>query len=751
MRYRLILFVVSAAVLTPVLAFQSRLSLTSRSRHRHPSSHVYRFKDNCVDHHRCGYSNSISHNPYGILNWSRSYASRSNDHAIAGSERHPAQILPIALSILTLVETGRLDDAIQELRGCINGTEIPSSIYHAVIEACCAGGFEPSSNYKRQPKKFNDSKNNRGDGVDRIEVASELLHAMKEQNKVTTHVYEIIISGYARRGRLEDAYRMLTEMEETYQGASHQHDNAEQRNTLEETPTKGNPISLNVYQTVLTSMAKANQYHHVNSLLTKMRRQGVRPNVYTYNALLKICASDDATPRWKEGLSFLSQCQREPGVTPDLITYTTAMKVCARGKQADKAMELFRAVKDMGELELDVYFYTTAMDACAKSGKWRRALSLLDEMKEERGILPNVVTYGVAIAACGNGGQWEKALELLDQMRGDNLSINTITYNSAIAALSKAARTESKTKQSSGVGDASSDGMDALWQKALHLIQCMEKEGVKRDSFTYSSAISTCGAAGRWEEAVQLIQSMKREGGTRPNRVAYTSAITACANSRQWEPAYELFQAMKNDGHIPDLVAYNALIGAGMNSNKPLEVYELWEEMCRSSGMGSSRSVDGDGEVRKGIYPDIVTLTEVIATLDRSPGNTKLNRQRVDTVFSEAVNRGLILRHDSLDTSWEMDLSGMSFPVARAACRFIFRRLVERRQRRGTEDDAREEEVDEVKDLSLITGAGRMREYIREVLRDELVPSVYCVVPKLEQGTLVVKRQVLINYIDGQK
>lgn len=208
---------------------------------------------------------------------------------------------------------------------------------------------------------------------------------------------------------------------------------------------------------------------------------------------------------------------------------------------------------------------------------------------------------------------------------------------------------------------------------------------------------------------------------------------------------------MKNDGHLPDLVAYNALIGAGMNSNKPLEVYELWEEMCRSSGMGSSRSVDGDGEVRKGIYPDIVTLTEVIATLDRSPGNTKLNRQRVDTVFSEAVNRGLILRHDSLDTSWEMDLSGMSFPVARAACRFIFRRLVERRQRRGTEDDAREEEVDEVKDLSLITGAGRMREYIREVLRDELVPSVYCVVPKLEQGTLVVKRQVLINYIDGQK
>ncbi len=354
--------------------------------------------------------------------------------------------------------------------------------------------------------------------MDRIEGAAEVLRLMKDHRKITEHAFEIIIAGYARRGLWEDAYRTLSEMEETTSFFRH-HDNAE---------SKGIIISLKIYQTVLISMAKSNQYQYVNYLLTKMRRRGIRPNVYTYNALLKICA-DDTIPRWKEGLSILSQCQREPGVAPDLISYTTAMKVCARGRQTDKAMELFAAVKDMGELEPDVYFYTTAMDACAKGGKWRRALSLLDEMKEERGIRPNVVTYGAAIAACGNGGQWRKALELLDLMRNDGLSINTITYNSAIAALSKAARSELKTNQGSA-RDATD--VDVLWQKALHLIQCMETEGVKHDSFTYSSAISTCGAAGRWEEALHLIQSMKKEGGTRPNRIAYTSAITACANSR---------------------------------------------------------------------------------------------------------------------------------------------------------------------------------------------------------------------------
>ena len=259
-----------------------------------------------------------------------------------------------------------------------------------------------------------------------------------------------------------------------------------------------------------------------------------------------MCAADDV-PRWREGLSLLSQCQREPGVSPDLITYTTAMRACARARKAGKAMELFRAVRDMGTLELDVYFYTTAMDACAKEGgrRWMaEALSLLDEMVG-RGMVPNEVTYGVAVAACGNGGRWEEALDLLDRMRAAGLRINTITYNSAIAALSRAERAKSRMQQQhqhaappAGGDSSSSDpaaDADVLWEKALHVIRCMEDEGVRRDSFTYSSAIGVCGAAGQWNEAVDLIGKMKRDGA-RPNRVAFTSAITACAGSRYAPP-----------------------------------------------------------------------------------------------------------------------------------------------------------------------------------------------------------------------
>lgn len=201
---------------------------------------------------------------------------------------------------------------------------------------------------------------------------------------------------------------------------------------------------------------------------------------------------------------------------------------------------------------------------------------------------------------------------------------------------------------------------------------------------------------------------------------------------------------MKNDGIHPDLVAYNALIGAGMAADKPTEVYDLWQEMCEQSSMSNQKG--------KKVSPDIVTLTEVIATLDSAAGKVKgvkANRERVDEVFAEAVDRGLILRKDSLDTSWEVDLSCMSFPIARAACRYIFRQITDRSL--ASADNYDDDGDGAVKDLNLITGAhSRMREYVRGVLRDELRPAVYCIVPKMEQGTLLVKKQMMQNYINGQ-
>jgi len=125
------------------------------------------------------------------------------------------------------------------------------------------------------------------------------------------------------------------------------------------------------------------------------------------------------------------------------------------------------------------------------------------------------------------------------------------------------------------------------------------------------------------------------------------------------------------------------------------------------------------------------------------------DRERVDAVFAEAVRRGIILREDTLDSCSEFDLTTMSFPVARAAVRFILNRIVSSSE--GTE---------EPKDLTFITGVGAgkggeggrdttsLREYVQEILVREGLPST---VPRLARGTVEIAADTMAAWISSRQ
>ena len=154
--------------------------------------------------------------------------------------------------------------------------------------------------------------------------------------------------------------------------------------------------------------------------------------------------------------------------------------------------------------------------------------------------------------------------------------------------------------------------------------------------------------------------------------------------------------------------------------------------MCgKGSGVYSAGS--------KNVHPDIITLTSVVASLDNAGG--KEYKEKIDVIFSDAVERQIILRSDSMDTKWEIDLSGMSLPVAKAACRFIIRRLLSGKDGK------------EYNDLNLITGVGRhhhenaleegstaLREYVQDILQNEFDPPIVSEIPERAAGVVLVKK-----------
>ena len=562
----------------------------------------------------------------------------------------------------------------------------------------------------------------------------------------TQHSFDVVVRGLLKKNQWRRALGLLDLMDE-----------------------RGVEGSTRIYNTVISACSRAREVGAAMSIYTKMKKVGIRPDVVTFNALMSACAG---AGRYRDAMSLLQQCQREPGVDPDIITYTNAMRASSRARRFKDALELFEVAKDM-KLKPDVYCYTTAIDACAKGKMWRKAMDLLDDMRRND-VSPSEVTYSVAIAACGNGGQWQRAMELLNQMRDRGMPINVITYSSAISALAKGARRS--------VRDGDGAVPEELYVRALELLDTMAGEGVEPDAYSYSAAMSACASAGRWEEALRLIARMRKAGPrTQPNKITYTAAISACGRAGQWEHALRLFDEMRNDGLQPDRISYNSIITALRIGSQPERAYEVWGEMCGRKAVAD----DNEGEDSKTpakaradsrqISPDIITLTDVMTTLDRS-GGAKF-RARMDKVFEEAVDRGIVLPADSLDSLFEVDLSGMSISVAHAACRYVVRRTKEaitsgeascddlvfitgvgkakqQQHEGGQHQSTAKQEQNE--DAGVQSGAGgnsgtALREYVRQVLRDDFDPPLYTTVPAFAQGSVRIAKKALQEWIRTSK
>ena len=147
---------------------------------------------------------------------------------------------------------------------------------------------------------------------------------------------------------------------------------------------------------------------------------------------------------------------------------------------------------------------------------------------------------------------------------------------------------------------------------------------------------------------------------------------------------------------------------------------------------------------------------------------------QVDEVFREAVERGIILRGNDLDSQWETDLSGMSFPVARAACRYVVYQCLSLPQ-------------EDIQDVTFITGVGRakqrrkgvethqqasssasslttkrsalsdkdpttsLRDYVQQLFRIDFDPALRSSIPKWAQGTVVVEKDSVLQWVQQQR
>lgn len=282
---------------------------------------------------------------------------------------------------------------------------------------------------------------------------------------------------------------------------------------------------------------------------------------YLYSAAIKLCGE---THQWEAALNLLIDMNRH-GPTPNLVCYNAAMTAQLRCNQAQKALDLFAVVKQVG-LQPDNFTCSTALKALATLKQWEQALNFLEMEMPRMGVVPNAHAYCAAINACEKGGQWLRAIELFKLMQERGVMPNTVTCTSVICACKAGGH----------------------WQDALTILHSMPELGVEPDAHTYTNAISACNKAGKWMLAQTTFDEM-RANGVAPTLVTYGALLSACENGRQWKTALSLLNEMPMK---PDHVAYNAVIGACNKSNRWAEAVSVLDQMDKRRVVPDQKGYD---------------------------------------------------------------------------------------------------------------------------------------------------------------
>ncbi|GMP85246.1 hypothetical protein CsSME_00038482 [Camellia sinensis var. sinensis] len=188
------------------------------------------------------------------------------------------------------------------------------------------------------------------------------------------------------------------------------------------------PISQ--FDKALGSILKMGHYATALSLIHKKLQQlhGIQVDFYTFNIAINCYCHLN---RVDFGLSLLGTLFKR-GYTPN--AFNTLLNELILADKTPEAVELFKKLMRMREIEPDVVMYGTIINGLCRTGNTIRAVSLLRIM-EEGSCKPNTAVYTTIIDSLCKDRMVDDALKLFSKMDEKVIFPNVVTYTSSIHGL----------------------------------------------------------------------------------------------------------------------------------------------------------------------------------------------------------------------------------------------------------------------------------------------------------------------------
>ncbi|GAB5590300.1 hypothetical protein Unana1_05200 [Umbelopsis nana] len=319
------------------------------------------------------------------------------------------------------------------------------------------------------------------------------------------------------------------------------------------------------------------------------------------------------------------QEMRKQGIPPNIYTYNTMIGVYKSAKDSDKAIALLREMQEQG-VEPDVNTYNTLISLLSSKSEYDGARSLYIEM-EQKGIKPNQYTLSTLLKIAASTEDEVLGNNVLEYIYEDGSRIqetDVTTFNSMLLFLSELPGPLDKLSEAYSTAGARfphlkldivtyNTMLDAYLRRDLptegvKIMEDLSRAGLQPDVVTYGIMIDAQARSNNIDEAMALYHEMS-ERGIRANERVLSSLVNAAAqgDARQVTDMVSTIESMSYRENLrPDRLAFNALLNALAIRGKPKEAQQLFDTVFNEKN--SSRFHQ----------PDTATYTSLITAYTKS-------------------------------------------------------------------------------------------------------------------------------------
>ncbi|CAK0850343.1 unnamed protein product [Prorocentrum cordatum] len=182
--------------------------------------------------------------------------------------------------------------------------------------------------------------------------------------------------------------------------------------------------SIVTYNTLVDACARCSEMARVPELLQHMDRQGIKPNVATYGAIIKGYVQENKVD---QAMALLRDMKKSTSLSPDEIAYNTVLDGYARNGAFDKGLEILQEMESTGVTPTN-FTLSVLVKLCNRARRLESAFELSQAVSQRHGIRLNIHVYNNLMFACVGHAQLPRALQVLSRAVAEKNRPDARTY-----------------------------------------------------------------------------------------------------------------------------------------------------------------------------------------------------------------------------------------------------------------------------------------------------------------------------------